>query len=81
MLCFIFIFALKLMCIRAQNFMSGTEFCFRICDPKGSNAPGYCQHIYDVMGCEWNMPANYAPGFDTCHADSGEVRPVSVGTH
>ncbi|KAJ7929110.1 hypothetical protein B0H13DRAFT_2652631 [Mycena leptocephala] len=54
------------------NFMSGTEFCFRICDPKGSNAPGYCQHIYDVMGCEWNMPANYAPGFDTCHADSGE---------
>ncbi|KAJ7163821.1 hypothetical protein C8R43DRAFT_254231 [Mycena crocata] len=54
------------------NFMGQDEFCFRICDPKGSNAPGYCQHIYDTLGCEWNMPGNYKTGFDTCHADSGE---------
>lgn len=26
------------------------------------------------MGCEWNMPANYAAGvFEDCPADSGEV--------
>ncbi|KAJ6543903.1 hypothetical protein B0H19DRAFT_1267218 [Mycena capillaripes] len=54
------------------NFMGEGEFCFRICDPKGPNAPGYCQHIYDVMGCDWNMPGNYGKGFDSCHADSGE---------
>ncbi|KAJ7122925.1 hypothetical protein C8R44DRAFT_784932 [Mycena epipterygia] len=55
------------------NFMGEDQFCFRICDPKGSNAPGYCQHIYDTLGCEWNMPANYDAGsFDSCSADSGE---------
>ncbi|KAJ7229121.1 hypothetical protein GGX14DRAFT_488077, partial [Mycena pura] len=54
------------------NFMAFDQFCFRICDPKGPNAPGFCQHIYDVMGCEWNMPGNYDVGFDSCHADSGE---------
>jgi hypothetical protein len=32
------------------------------------------QHIYDVMGCEWNMPANYDAGvFESCEGDSGEV--------
>ncbi|KAJ6567382.1 hypothetical protein DFH09DRAFT_1471582 [Mycena vulgaris] len=54
------------------NFMGKDQFCFRICDPKGPNAPGFCQHIYDILGCEWNMPANYQAGFDSCHADSGE---------
>ncbi|KAJ7499421.1 hypothetical protein FB451DRAFT_37814 [Mycena latifolia] len=54
------------------NFMAFDQFCFRICNPKGSNAPGYCQHIYDLQGCEWNMPGNYGAGFDSCHADSGE---------
>ncbi|KAJ7667551.1 hypothetical protein DFH06DRAFT_1294590 [Mycena polygramma] len=62
------------------NFMSDSEFCFRFCDPKGSNAPGFCQHTYDEMGCEWNMPANYAKGFDTCHADSGAPMGVYGGS-
>ncbi|KAJ7907214.1 hypothetical protein B0H13DRAFT_2233490 [Mycena leptocephala] len=54
------------------SFLDSTIFCFRICDPKGKNAAAYCQHIYDTLGCDWNMPANYNEGFDTCHADSGE---------
>ncbi|KAJ7367824.1 hypothetical protein DFH08DRAFT_6447 [Mycena albidolilacea] len=54
------------------NFMGTGEFCFRICDPKGPRAPDFCQHIYDTLGCDFNMPANYNTGFDTCHADSGE---------
>lgn len=34
-----------------------------------------CQHVYDVMGCGWNMPGNYAAGsFENCKGDSGEVR-------
>lgn len=61
--------------MRAQSFLDSTIFCFRICDPKGKNAAAYCQHIYDTLGCDWNMPANYNEGFDTCHADSGEVGP------
>ncbi|KAF7354879.1 hypothetical protein MSAN_01402400 [Mycena sanguinolenta] len=62
------------------NFMGPGEFCFRICNPKGSNPAGYCQHIYDEMGCDWNMPGNYGPGFDTCHADSGEAPGVYGGS-
>jgi hypothetical protein len=36
-------------------------------------AAALCQHVYDVMGCEWNMPGDYDAGFGTCQADSGEV--------
>jgi hypothetical protein len=53
------------------NFVSDTEFCFRACKP-GPNAARLCQHIYDVMGCFWNMPGNYDTGFSTCQADTGE---------
>ncbi|KAH8087163.1 hypothetical protein BXZ70DRAFT_955822 [Cristinia sonorae] len=54
------------------NFMSSTIFCFRACK-EGPMAPKWCEHIYDVMGCAWNMPANYNAGtFERCAADSGE---------
>ncbi|KAJ7283287.1 hypothetical protein C8J57DRAFT_1292048 [Mycena rebaudengoi] len=62
------------------NFMGAEQFCFRACNPAGSNAPGYCQHVYDVMGCDWNMPASYAKGFDSCKADSGEPMGVYGGS-
>jgi len=29
------------------------------------------QQVFDEMGCEWNMPADYSRGFDTCQGDSG----------
>ncbi|KAK0467583.1 hypothetical protein IW261DRAFT_1346176 [Armillaria novae-zelandiae] len=54
------------------NFMAADQFCFRACNPAGSMAPTWCQHIYDVMGCAWNMPANYGSGvFESCQGDSG----------
>jgi len=50
------------------NFVSDSEFCFRACT--GPNAARNCQHIYDVMGCFWNMPANYDAGvFESCIGD------------
>jgi hypothetical protein len=50
-------------------FISETQFCMRACT--GPNARENCQHIYDEMGCEWNMPANYSPGkFESCKADN-----------
>ncbi|KAI9508526.1 hypothetical protein F5148DRAFT_1195187 [Russula earlei] len=59
------------------NFVAANQFCFRACKD-APIAPELCNHIYDVMGCEWNMPGNYNPGFDTCSGDSGEVR---LATH
>ncbi|KAM0748054.1 hypothetical protein T439DRAFT_316727 [Meredithblackwellia eburnea MCA 4105] len=51
------------------QFISSSEFCIRACYP-GPDAWRFCQHVYDVMGCQWNMPANYKKGgFDTCLAD------------
>ncbi|KAK7461783.1 hypothetical protein VKT23_008215 [Stygiomarasmius scandens] len=53
------------------SFISDKEFCFRAC--VGPNAARNCQHIYDVMGCFWNMPANYDAGvFENCDADDDE---------
>ncbi|PFH48479.1 carbohydrate-binding module family 13 protein [Amanita thiersii Skay4041] len=50
------------------SFISDKEFCFRAC--VGPKATVLCNHIYDVMGCFWNMPANYDPGvFENCDAD------------
>ncbi|KAJ7765851.1 carbohydrate-binding module family 13 protein [Mycena maculata] len=50
------------------SFISDTEFCFRAC--VGPNAARNCMHIYDVMGCYWNMPANYDAGtYENCAAD------------
>lgn len=54
------------------NFVSFNEFCIRGCKD-GPNAPRLCQHIYDVMGCFWNMPGNYDAGvFEDCKGDTGE---------
>ncbi|KAF7426229.1 hypothetical protein PC9H_008596 [Pleurotus ostreatus] len=53
------------------QFISSTDFCFRACT--GKSATKYCEHIYDVMGCNWNMPADYSAGkFENCKGDSGE---------
>jgi hypothetical protein len=32
-----------------------------------------CNHIYDLQGCYWNMPANYDPGvFEDCVGDTDQ---------
>ena len=55
------------------NYMSSEQFCIRACK-NAPEAPTWCQHIYDVLGCSWNMPGNYDPGlFEKCQAESGEV--------
>ncbi|CAH7668155.1 hypothetical protein PPACK8108_LOCUS2623 [Phakopsora pachyrhizi] len=52
------------------EFISDNEFCIRACY-NGPQAKRYCEHIYDVMGCKWNMPGNYeGPGFEQCDGDS-----------
>ncbi|KAG6876838.1 hypothetical protein C0992_011568 [Termitomyces sp. T32_za158] len=62
------------------NFVSDSQFCFRACKP-GPMAPTWCQHIYDTLGCAWNMPANYDPGvFEQCKGDSGQPMGVYGGS-
>ncbi|KAH7102604.1 ricin B lectin domain-containing protein [Auriculariales sp. MPI-PUGE-AT-0066] len=51
-----------------SSFISEKEFCVRAC--LGKNAAENCPHIYDVMGCYWNQPANYDAGvFESCKGD------------
>ncbi|KAJ1603230.1 hypothetical protein NDA14_004859 [Ustilago hordei] len=57
------------------NFMSYNQFCLRAC--WGERAAAQCEHIYDVMGCRWNIPANYEPGvFETCDGDVGLLQGI-----
>lgn len=50
------------------EFISDGEFCIRACI--GPRSKQLCNHIYDVMGCYWNIPANYDAGvFESCVGD------------
>jgi len=56
------------------NFMGGNMFCYKACNPSGKNPAGYCQHIYDRIGCAYNAPAAYVNGtFEKCDSDSMEL--------
>lgn len=57
------------------EFISDDEFCIRAC--VGPRAKQLCNHIYDVMGCYWNIPANYQAGvFEEC--DGEPATPMGV---
>jgi hypothetical protein len=63
------------------NFMSDTTFCIRGCKD-GKDARKYCQHIYDLLGCEWNIPANYTEGiFEDCKGDTTFFQGLYSVTH
>ncbi|KDN50632.1 hypothetical protein RSAG8_01130, partial [Rhizoctonia solani AG-8 WAC10335] len=51
------------------NFQSATDFCIRACKD-GPGAKARCQHIYDLTGCQWNIPGEYGAGFTNCEGDS-----------
>jgi hypothetical protein len=56
-------------------FISYDQFCARICTAEinGVSAARQCDHIYDLMGCEWVMAlgAEYynMKGFESCEGD------------
>ena len=57
--------------IEWHNFMGGSVFCFKICDPAGADAANYCQHIFDRIGCAYNAPNNAKNGtFESCQGDN-----------
>jgi hypothetical protein len=46
----------------------------KICDPKGTNPAGYCQHTLDRIGLPYNMP-NQAQNntFEVCDTDPMDI--------
>ncbi|KAF8813554.1 carbohydrate-binding module family 13 protein [Phlegmacium glaucopus] len=57
------------------SFISDSEFCIRAC--VGAGATSLCNHIYDLMGCYWNIPANYdADVYEDC--DGQTDQPMGV---
>ncbi|CAO1634481.1 unnamed protein product [Parajaminaea phylloscopi] len=60
------------------NFMSYNQFCIRGC--WGERAGAQCQHRYDIMGCAWNIPANYGEGFESCEGDIAMIQGVYGGS-
>ncbi|KAF7966392.1 hypothetical protein HWV62_38867 [Athelia sp. TMB] len=60
-----------------NNFVGSGTFCIKVCDPTVTK-PNYCQNIYDLIGCNYNMPAAYTPNeFTSCE---GELQD-EVGTY
>lgn len=57
--------------IEWHNFMGGDAFCIKVCDPAGAHAAEYCQHIYDRIGCAYNVPSNAQTGvFVACEGEN-----------
>ncbi|KAH8926465.1 hypothetical protein BT69DRAFT_1347994 [Atractiella rhizophila] len=61
--------------VQWTEFLSDKEFCIRACFTDRL----HCEHIYDEMGCYWNMPATYKTGtFESCKAD--DAQPMGIYT-
>lgn len=56
------------------SFIDENQFCLRVCKD-GDKAADYCKHIYDEMGCEFNMPT--APDqlgvFESCEGPDADI--------
>jgi len=59
--------------IEWTNFMGGDAFCFKACDPANANAADFCQHVFDRIGCAYNVPSNAQNGtFEACQGDNAD---------
>jgi len=57
--------------IEWNNFMGGSVFCQKVCNPAGAHAADYCQHIFDRIGCAYNSPNNAKNGtFEVCDGEN-----------
>ncbi|KAL7418505.1 hypothetical protein Q5752_006963 [Cryptotrichosporon argae] len=64
-----------------NEFVGSNQFCVKLCNPNyDSGSTNYCQNIYDLLGCTYNMPADYADingQFLACDSDLQD----EVGTY
>lgn len=56
-----------------NTFVGGNQFCFKACYNSITN-PDYCLNIYDLIGCDYNMPSSVQEGeFTSCEGDVQDV--------
>lgn len=56
------------------RFIGGGIMGLKICDPKGTNPQGYCQHTLDRIGLPYNMPNAAQNGtFEVCDSDLMDI--------
>lgn len=56
-----------------RRFVGSGIFCVKICD-NSITSPDYCLNIYDLIGCDYNMPTNVQNGtFTSCEGDLQDV--------
>lgn len=56
------------------SFIDENHFCLRVCKDDDM-AADYCKHIYDKMGCEFNMPTNpdELGVFESCEGPDADI--------
>lgn len=56
------------------RFIGGNIVGMKICNPKGTNPVGYCQHTLDRIGLPYNMPNAAQNGtFEVCDSDLMDI--------
>jgi hypothetical protein len=66
--------------IQWNLFLGGGIFCIKVCDPASANAAALCLNTYDLIGCSYNMPANYGSINGTFESCAGDDQ-LPVGTY
>ena len=62
--------------------MGGGVFCLKACDPSLPDAPKYCEHVYDRIGCKYNAPAAYTDGvFLSCQGANQDFPGIYTGSN
>ncbi|PPQ86837.1 hypothetical protein CVT25_012557 [Psilocybe cyanescens] len=66
--------------IEWHNFIGSNAFCLKVCDPRGADAPNYCEHIFDRIGCKYNAPNEARDKvFESCDGESQDFPGVFTG--
>ncbi|GAA5906068.1 hypothetical protein JCM6882_003550 [Rhodosporidiobolus microsporus] len=69
----------ELQVVEWNNFIGSGVFCFKLCDPTAT--ANYCQNKFDLLGCNYNMPAAYEDNtFLECDGDLQDVVGTYTGT-
>jgi hypothetical protein len=56
-----------------RRFVGSDIFCFKACY-NTITSPDYCLNIYDLVGCDYNMPSGAQDGmFTSCDGDLQDV--------
>ena len=56
-----------------RRFVGSNKFCLKLCY-NTITSPDYCLNVYDLIGCDYNMPSNVQNGtFTSCDGDLQDI--------